>query len=601
MKIKMKVLFISPFENMRDAILRIGSIYPEIDLTVAIGNEAGGKQIAEERYSQNFDCIISRGNTATMIRQSVSVPVIDVKVTLHDVLESLGDVVQVPARIAAVGYSSIVSGMGYLNRFLPFDMKVYGFEHLDQLEDVFRQLQEESIRVIVCDTITYQIASQRGFDAHILRSGEDSIRYAFEHAVQLYQSNQSMLEENQLLRRLASANSESGTVVYSADRRLYYSSLTEQNPFVLEHLRERLSDFDTHDRFRTVKQHSGYMYRISARKIVINGKIFYAYFLSRKIPNLQNQHKSIRYYDEADIRSMTERSVFRIANINSYYSTELSRALMQRNPVFIYGEVGIGKNYLAEMIYLNSQYVKNPFVVVDLSLISKQTWDYLINKSESPLLDNGNTLFIKNIDAIDEGQLRQLLASIMEGEVSKRNRLIISCSAQRDLSVVSGLPVLKIVNQLNCLTISMASLHGQYGKIESSINLILQNFRNRNNRALGDVTPGAMSLLLHYSWPRNYDQLIRVVNKVATLAGDGPITQEIVEDALTTEMNFIRGETSQTGNKLLDLSKPLDAINSDIIQIVLEQNHGNQSLAAKSLGISRTTLWRIIKRKEEEE
>lgn len=601
MKIKMNVLFISPFENMRDAILRIGSIYPEIDLTVAIGNEATGKQIAEERYSHNYDCIISRGNTATMIRQSVSVPVIDVKVTLYDVLESLSDVEDVPVRIAAVGYNSVVSGMGYLNRFLPFDMKVYGFDHIDQLEDVFRHLREENIHVIVCDTITQQIASQRGFDAHILRSGEDSIRYAFEQAVQLYQSSQTMLDENQLLRRLVSANSESGTVVYSADHRLYYSSLTEQNSSILEHLRERLSDFETHDRFRIVKQHSDYLYRISARKIVVNGKIYFTYFLSRKIPNLQSQHKSIRYYSEADIRHRTERSVFRIANINNYYSTELSRALMQKNPVLIYGEVGIGKNYLAEMIYLNSKYIKNPFVVIDLSLISRQTWDFLINKSESPLLDNGNTLFIKNIDAIDEGQLRQLLASIMEGEVAKRNRLIISCSAQRDLSAVSGLPVLKVVNQLECLTISMTPLHGQYGTIENSINLMLQDFRNRNNNALGSVTPGAMSLLLHYSWPRNYDQMIRVVNKVATLAGNGPITQEIVEDALTTEMNFIRGETSQTGNKLLDLSKPLDEINSDIIQIVLEQNHGNQSLAAKSLGISRTTLWRIIKSKNEAE
>lgn len=597
----MNVLFISPFENMRDAILHIGSIYPEIDLTVAIGNEATGKQIAEERYSHNYDCIISRGNTATMIRQSVSIPVIDVKVTLYDVLESLSDVVEVPVRIAAVGYNSVVSGMGYLNRFLPFDMKVYGFDHISQLEDIFRHLREENIHVIVCDTITRQIAAQRGFDAHILRSGEDSIRYAFEQAVQLYQSNQSMLEENQLLRRLVSANSESGTVVYSSDYRLYYSSLSEQNSSILEHLRDRLSDFETHDRFRIVKQHSDYLYRISARKIVINGKIYFAYFLSRKIPNLQNHHKSIRYYNEADIKHLTERSVFRIANINNYYSTELSRALMQRNPVLIYGEVGIGKNYLAEMIYLNSKYIKNPFVVIDLSLISRQTWDFLINKSESPLLDNGNTLFIKNIDAIDEGQLRQLLASIMEGEVAKRNRLIISCSAQRGLSAVSGLPVLKVVNQLECLTIAMTPLRGQYGTIENSINLMLDDFRSRNNESLGSVTPGAMSLLLHYSWPRNYDQMIRVVNKVATLAGNGPITQEIVEDALTTEMNFIRGETSQTGNKLLDLSKPLDEINSDIIQIVLEQNHGNQSLAAKSLGISRTTLWRIIKSKSETE
>ena len=212
-----------------------------------------------------------------------------------------------------------------------------------------------------------------------------------------------------------------------------------------------------------------------------------------------------------------------------------------------------------------------------------------------PLCDNGNTMFIKNIDAVDDSQLRQLLAVIMEGDVAKRNRLIISCSAQRSLSTVSGLPVLKVVNQLECLTITMAPLRGQYGTIENSIHRMLADYSRRTGMQTGPVQPAAMSALLHFGWPQNFDQMIRVVNKVATLAGGGPITSRIVEDTLTAEMNFIQGETSQTGNMLLDLSKPLDEINSDIIRIVLEQNHGNQSMAARSLGISRTTLWRILK------
>ena len=595
MKLKMKVLFVSPFENMRDNILRIGGEYPEIDLTVDVGNEAIGRQIVEERYSNNYDCIISRGNTAALIRQSVSIPVVDVKVTLHDVLQSLSEVEEVPPRIAAVGYNSVVSGMGYLNRFLPFHMSIFGFSRIEQLEEVFRQLRQEDIKVIVCDTITQQLALKEGFDAYILQSEEDSIRYAFEQAVQLYQTGQSMIEENQLLRRLVTVNSESETVVFSQDRRLYYSSLPTQGGALLEHLKERLEDFETHDRFRIVKQLGDYLYRISARKINIHGKIYFAYFLSRKISKLQSHHKSIRYLSEADVREQTEKSVFRIANINNYYSTELSRALTQRNPVLVYGDVGIGKNYLAEMIYLNSSFTKNPFVVIDLSLMSRQTWNFLISKSDSPLWDMGNTLFIKNIDALDEGQLRELLAAIEDGDIAQRNRLILSCSSLRGLSPVSGLPVLKIVNQLECLTISMPALQGQYGAIENSVKLALENFREETGVDVGPITDEAMSTLIHFNWPRNYDQLIRVVNKLATLAGTGPITQAIVEETLSTEMKFIRAETSQTGNALLDLSRPLEEINADIIGIVLAQNHGNQTLAAKSLGISRTTMWRILK------
>ena len=60
-------------------------------------------------------------------------------------------------------------------------------------------------------------------------------------------------------------------------------------------------------------------------------------------------------------------------------------------------------------------------------------------------------------------------------------------------------------------------------------------------------------------------------------------------------MLFTQGETELCANTFLDLIKPLSEINSDIIRILLEQNGGNQSQTAKSLGISRTTMWRMLK------
>ncbi len=49
------------------------------------------------------------------------------------------------------------------------------------------------------------------------------------------------------------------------------------------------------------------------------------------------------------------------------------------------------------------------------------------------------------------------------------------------------------------------------------------------------------------------------------------------------------------GRPLLRLDRTLDEINRDIIRAVLDETNGNQSAAAKRLGISRTTLWRFLK------
>lgn len=286
-------------------------------------------------------------------------------------------------------------------------------------------------------------------------------------------------------------------------------------------------------------------------------------------------------------------SIFGIANLKAYYSTELNHALNHRNPVLVFGEVGVGKNHLAEMIYLNSQFTKNPFVFIDFTLLNKQTWNFLIGHNESPLCDNSNTLFLKNIDALDVSQITQLLAALMEGEVAKRNRILISCSSRRDRAILPS--IAKVIDQLSCLTINMQPLRGKYETIESSINLFLSDFRSKQGCRAGDPEPEAMALLLHYSWPQNYNQLIRVINKVATLAGNGPITKDMVSEALTTEMLYTQGETDLGANTFLDLTKSLEEIDRDIIRILLEQNHGNQCQTAKSLGISRTTMWRMLK------
>ena len=64
-----------------------------------------------------------------------------------------------------------------------------------------------------------------------------------------------------------------------------------------------------------------------------------------------------------------------------------------------------------------------------------------------------------------------------------------------------------------------------------------------------------------------------------------------------------RERTMATVNKLvedagepLDLNQTLDRINQDIIRRILAQENGNQSRTAARLGISRTTLWRLLNR-----
>ena len=71
-----------------------------------------------------------------------------------------------------------------------------------------------------------------------------------------------------------------------------------------------------------------------------------------------------------------------------------------------------------------------------------------------------------------------------------------------------------------------------------------------------------------------------------------------VQKALSTEEPLLPIPQSGTDiyHNVIDLSDSLENITTAIVRQVLRMNNGNKSQTAESLGISRATLWRILKR-----
>ena len=105
-----------------------------------------------------------------------------------------------------------------------------------------------------------------------------------------------------------------------------------------------------------------------------------------------------------------------------------------------------------------------------------------------------------------------------------------------------------------------------------------------------------MRKLQKFDWPRNYSQFQRIVKELAMMTEQPYITAEAVEEVLKREGSVVPvGDRGEDTEAPLDLNRTLQEINRDIVLRTLERENGNQSRTAERLGISRTTLWRMLK------
>ena len=89
------------------------------------------------------------------------------------------------------------------------------------------------------------------------------------------------------------------------------------------------------------------------------------------------------------------------------------------------------------------------------------------------------------------------------------------------------------------------------------------------------------------------------MEELVTVSQSSMLNVDEVQTVLKKE-NIIAtvSEKAEDANINLDLNQTLDKINYDIVCKVLEEEQGNKSAASDRLGISRSTLWRFLKKNQ---
>ena len=593
MQTKPRILASAPYEGMKTLLLQTAQEFPEVDLHVIVGDLKEGLALTMNRFPSDFDVLMSRGGTASLLRQSLTLPVVEIPVTGNDILRTLKLAGAQDGRCAVVGFPNVIGEMQTLRTLLPYQIDVFPISDENEIHSTLTALAGQAYSAILCDMVTHTAANKLGMNTFLITSGAESIREAIRNAIYIYNANIQLQSDNQFFRTLLQRQ-DTQTIVFSESGKLVYTSQQNEQSELLQILHEKISTLPDSDRCKLVLQVQGVHYRILPRRIAVQDQRYLAFFYTA-VPASDSRSRPGMIYRSCDqVEEDYLHGPYRLVEFAPAISNQVFFAGAQNAPTLFLGEDGAGQTYAAQMLYLKSDRRNGPFVEIDCACLQKKSWHNLLHHPSSPLYDTGNTLYFLHTEALQSAQLQSLCAILSSGNALRQNTVLFSVSCQ-SASCEACAP---LTGQLGCRVITLPPLRSAPDAISRLIYLFLNNSGTCADPDSA-ISKEALHLLCQYDWPQNYRQLARVFERAAVMAAGGTITEGIVRDALAQEVFLVQAAHSGETAVSLDISRPLSELEHTIAQMVLRRNAGNHSLTAESLGISRTTLWRMLKSHQE--
>jgi len=257
--------------------------------------------------------------------------------------------------------------------------------------------------------------------------------------------------------------------------------------------------------------------------------------------------------------------------------------------VLVRGEVGTGKELVARALHAKSDRAAALFFVCHAArLAGADRDDQHLEIAEAA--DQG-TLFLDGIDEIPAEAQQHLLRLLNQ----KKARIITSSS--QDLRVMAAAGILRqdIYHRLAMVEIALEPLRRRVEDIPSLVMHFLERFATRYEKRIETIAPEAMESLLLHEWPGNIRELENVLH-------NGVLQCEESVLSIRDLPPLLAGAGAAHPVELRQSETPLrlqEVIERHVLR-VLKDCSGNKVRAAEVLGISRSTLYRMLEGRAEQ-
>lgn len=288
------------------------------------------------------------------------------------------------------------------------------------------------------------------------------------------------------------------------------------------------------------------------------------------------------------------------------------------SPILIQGESGTGKELFANAIHCASQRRDKPFVAINCAaiprdLIGSELFGYVGGsftgasrtgaKGKFELADGG-TLFLDEIGEMPVKMQSVLLRALEENTITRIGatkpinvdvRIITATNKDLPKCISEGSFRADLYYRLSVINLNMVPLRQRREDIPVLADYFLKHFAASNNKPMKGISTEAMTAMMEYAWPGNVRELRNAVERGVIVSKNGYIEAEDMPEVITGRIKP-QPEPEQPRERVRDLESFFERQRLDMAKKLMVEFKGNKSKVAQKMGISRSTLYRLLNR-----
>jgi transcriptional regulator, propionate catabolism operon regulatory protein len=604
--------------------------------------------VAEDLIQDGYEVIIGHGGTGGMIAKSIGQPVVNIPMNMLDIVSALLKAKTMGDKIGITTLSEGREGFEVIRDILMMDIQEIVFNNQKELREGVEKAIHDGVNVIVGGGVSRKIVERLNAEIVIIEPGKQIVQNTIKQARALAAARRMEMEHHERLRTILNIMDDGMICVDSSGYLNSYNKTAEKmlgmdlNARLGHSLSDSAGALGLMGVLKSKVKKTGKIINfknsnivVNSLPILINDRVRGAVSLLKEGNVIQGIDRKLRenIYKKGFIAKHKMQDIVAVGSNMQNLITKAKKFAETEASTLIYGETGTGKEFFSHAIHNHSHRKMSPFVAVNCAALSETLLESeLFGHEEGAFtgakkggkiglfeLANHGTIFLDEIGDISSNLQVRLLRVLESKEVIRvgGDKIVpvdvrIVSSTHRDLreEVRVGRFRKDLYYRLAVLRLSIPPLRNRVRDIPE----LLMPLLGKYGKSLPSLTPEILSVIQSYWWPGNIRELNALMESYCILLGKKKYNERLFmelfeeyKDPIKTDLNL--PPTQKDNTSLFDHTKPditesqpralnerIESHKIKIINHVLQQCGNNKTIAAKKLGISTNTLWRIQKK-----